>query len=186
MGEAEAASFVWSFVCAQSKSLIAAVCINGNHRAKPNAGAFMTPLLLLETNRRQPALEAAGGNLDLPFDLWRHYSTDGSRWCYVNAHPESDPLALAVAFAEGVAAISPYEEVLTNLEDWENNELKNRIPMPTRTPRDFREERALLAPLGAGETFPLGSRKGKARHDLVWMPGAEFARLVSRVRPVAP
>ncbi|MGI8604411.1 MAG: hypothetical protein ACR2OZ_15660 [Verrucomicrobiales bacterium] len=179
IGEREAATFAWSFLCEHHKSVVGAVCIDGSHETKPNPGAFLTPLLLIETQRKQPGLDTAGGNLDQPFDLWRHYSTEGSRWCYVNAFQQSDPLALAVAFAQSVAALSPYQEVLNNLEDWENNELKNRIPMPIRTVRDFKENKTLLGILGAKQTFPLASKKGEARHDLIWLPTPEFARFAA-------
>jgi|GEM_PF-2509326 len=168
IGQGEPASFVWSLVCTRPNDVLAAVTIDGAHRAEANAGAFATPCLFL-----QSAGAPAGGDLTQPFDLWRHFSTDGSRWCHAMA--SADPLALAVAFARDVAAASPYAEALALLEDWENNALRHRIPMPVSSARDFREKMFRLATPDGASVFPVAAKTGAARNDLVWVPSPAFA-----------
>ena len=180
LGEGDGAQFAWSFLVNFNGPVVAAVTVDGVHEATPNAASFATPLLLIETQKAHKGLEVANDDVRQPFDLWRHYSTEGCRWCYVNPMSHPDPLSLAVSFCQAVAAASPYREVLENLESWNNNELKNRIPMPTRTIKDFKETGFLLGNLGARQTFRLADKKGDARHDLIWLPGAEFARAVVR------
>jgi hypothetical protein len=52
--------------------------------------------------------------------------------------------------------------------------------MPTRTVKDFKESGFLLGTLGARQTFRLVDKKGDARHNLIWLPSAEFARAVAQ------
>ena len=171
MGEGEAASFVWSLVCARPDDVMAAVMLNGVHKAESTAGAFATPCLFLESPASDPS--AAGDDLKRPHALWRHFSTDGCRWCY--AAPAADPLALAVAFARDVAGASPYVEAIELLESWENNSLRHRIPMPVATPKSFKDAGFRLATPDGASVFPVRSKTGAARNDLVWVPSAGFA-----------
>ena len=170
MAQEEAAEFVWSLVCARPDDVMAAVMVNGVHRAESTAGSFVTPCLFLESPA--PAGVAAA-DLTRPQALWRHFSTDGCRWCY--AVPAGDPLVLAVAFAREVAAASPYVEALEMLESWEKNPLRHRIPRPVMTAKSFREDGFRLATADGRSVFPVKSKVGAARNDLVWVPSAAFA-----------
>jgi len=172
MGRGEAASFVWSLVCTRPRDVLAAVTLDGIHRAESTAGAFATPCLFLQTPGPPPAASAAE-DLTRAHDLWRHFSTDGCRWCY--AAPEGDPLALAVAFAWDVAAASPYVEALELLESWENNALRHRIPMPVKTAKDFEETGFRLATPDGGSVHAVAGKTGAGRNDLVWIPSPAFA-----------
>jgi len=172
MGEGESASFVWSLVCARPADVMAAVMVNGVHTAESTAGAFATPCLFLESPPPDPASGGAD-NLKRPQALWRHYSTDGSRWCY--AAPTGDALALAVAFVRDVAGASPYVDALDMLESWEHNSLRHRIPMPVATVKSFKENGFRLATPDGASVFPVKSKTGAARNDLVWVPSAAFA-----------
>jgi hypothetical protein len=173
MGSEEAATFVWSLVCTRPADVVAAITLNGGHKAESTAGAFATPCLFLESPGSGEVTAAAAADLTRPQALWRHYSTDGCRWCY--AAPAGDPLALAVAFAREVAAASPYVEALELLESWENNKLRHRIPMPVATAKSFKEDGFRLATPDGGSVFPVKSKVGAARNDLVWVPSAAFA-----------
>jgi hypothetical protein len=180
LGQGEAASLVWRVVCSHSNEVLAAVMLDGVHDEKSTAGAFATPCLFLESGGAgSPAAPASGEDLKRPYDLWRHFSTDGCRWCY--ASPSGDPLAMAVAFARDVAAASPYVEALELLESWEQNAMRHRIPMPVMTPKNFKEDGFRLATPNGASVFSVASRRGAARNDLVWVPSAAFAtRLAGR------
>ena len=186
MGRGEAASAVWDVVCSGAGDILAAVTLDGNHRTAATPGAFVTPCLFIETPTGGPgvtpmdgagksSISGSGGMEDVsrPRDLWRHFSTDGCRWCY--AQPGGDPLTLAVSFVREVAAASPYVEVLELLEAWQGDRLRHRIPMPVRKPGDFREEGFRLASPDGLSVFPVASRSGAARNDLVWVPSEAFA-----------
>jgi hypothetical protein len=84
-------------------------------------------------------------------------------------------LTLAVSFVREVAEASPYVEVLELLEAWQGDRLRHRIPMPVRKPGDFREEGFRLASPDGMSVFPVASRSGAARNDLVWVPSEAFA-----------
>lgn len=173
IGRDAAATFVWSLVCARPRDVVAAVTVDGVLKESSTAGAFATPCLFLES--AGVSSRALGGREDLtrPLDLWRHFSTDGCRWCH--AAPSGDPLALAVAFAREVATASPYVEALERLEHWENDPLRHRIPMPAATPKNFKEEAFRLARPDGSLVFPVAAKSGPARNDLVWVPSADFA-----------
>lgn len=175
IGRDEAATFVWSLVCTRPDDVLAAITINGVHKAESTAGAFATPCLFLETSGAGAAQAgpAAAEDLTRPQALWRHFSTDGCRWCH--AAPAGDPLTLAVAFARDVAAASPYVEALELLESWENNALRHRIPMPVKTAKNFKEETFRLATPNGASVYSVASKTGVARNDLVWVPSAGFA-----------
>ena len=186
MGRGEAAAAVWDVVCSGAGDILAAVTLDGNHRtaATPRAfvarcrvgggaagGAGGAPM----TGAEKTSVSGSGVAEDVsrPRDLWRHFSTDGCRWCY--AEPAGDPLTLAVSFVREVAAASPYVEVLELLEAWQGDRLRHRIPMPVRRPGDFREEGFRLASPDGMSVFPVASRSGAARNDLVWVPSEAFA-----------
>jgi hypothetical protein len=186
MGQGEAAAAVWDIVCSGAGDILAAVTLDGNHRTAATPGAFVTPCLFIETPTGgsgvtpmagvdKTSISGSGGMEDVsrPRDLWRHFSTDGCRWCY--AQPVGDPLTLAVSFVREVAAASPYVEVLELLEAWQGDRLRHRIPMPVRKPGDFREEGFRLASPDGLSVFPVASRSGAARNDLVWVPSEAFA-----------
>jgi hypothetical protein len=178
LGQGEAASFAWSLVCARAPDVLAAVTIDGRHTTPPNAGVFATPVLFVQTTGpADPALTTAE-NLERPFDLWRHYSTDGSRWCFAKVTPTLDPLTVAVAFCRETAGLSPYQEVVALWEDYQNDQLKHRIPIPTRSFKELKETGALLGTLRATQTFPVKSRTGSARNDLIWLPNDAFAKVL--------
>ncbi len=178
IGKGETAAFAWSLVCDAGRDVLAAVSIDGVHRAAPNAVSFGTPCLFVQTTGAAD-LNVVNEDMTRPLDLWRHYSTDGCRWCYANTTgTTADPLALGVAFLRDVAAISPYVDAVTLKEDWENNALKNRIPIPTRSFKDLKETKSLLGTLGAKETFRADAKKGDARNDLIWLPGEYFAKIL--------
>ena len=186
MGRGEAAAAVWDVVCSGVGDILAAVTLDGNHRTAATPRAFVTPCLFIETptggsggapmtgadKTSISGLEVAE-DVSRPRDLWRHFSTDGCRWCY--AEPAGDPLTLAVSFVREVAAASPYVEVLELLEAWQGDRLRHRIPMPVRRPGDFREEGFRLASPDGMSVFPVASRSGAARNDLVWVPSEAFA-----------
>lgn len=174
-GRGEAAAFVWSLLCTRPQDVVAAVAIDGVLRAESTAGAFATPCLFLESRDLAGPVVAAPTAVDLtrPRDLWRHYSTDGCRWCF--AAPAGDPLALAVAFARDVAAASPYLEAVENLESWQNNKLRHRIPMPVLTAKNFKEDAFRLATPDGTSVFRVSAKTGAARNDLVWVPSPAFA-----------
>ena len=176
LGQGEAASFAWSLVCARPQEVLAAVTIDGRHLSKPNAGAFATPVLFLQTTGLADLSAPLDENLERPFDLWRHYSTDGSRWCFAKVAPPADPLAVAISFCRETAALSPYREVVALWDEYQNDDLKHRIPIPTRSIKEFKETGALLGTLRAAQTFPLKARNGAARNDLIWLPSATFAK----------
>jgi len=179
IGRGAPASFVWSMLCSQAADVLAAVTIDGKHTAQPNAGAFSTPLLFVQTGG-QADLSSVGEDLELPLDLWRHYSTDGCRWAFANAANASEALTLAVAFSRDVAAASPYQEVVAEWEDYENNELKHRIPPPNRSVKQLKEGTFQLASLGARETYSEKAKTGAARNDLIWLPGPNFTKLLKK------
>lgn len=183
MGEGRGGSFAWSHLCHYGKWVIAAVTVDAAHEASANAESFLTPVLFLQTQGPAPDAASTEENVTRPFDLWRHYSTEGCRWSYAYAAAHPDPHSLAVGFAAGVAGLSPYQEVLQTLEDWENNELKNRIPMPGRSVKDLKENAGLLATRGATHTFPVGEKKGDERHNLIWLPDPKMARLLAADAP---
>ena len=186
MGRGEAAAAVWDVVCSGAGDILAAVTLDGNHRTAATPRAFVTPCLFIETptggsggapmtGADKTSISGSGVAEDVsrPRDLWRHFSTDGCRWCY--AEPAGDPLTLAVSFVREVAAASPYVEVLELLEAWQGDRLRHRIPMPVRRPGDFREEGFRLASPDGMSVFPVASRSGAARNDLVWVPSEAFA-----------
>ena len=186
MGRGEAAAAVWDVVCSGAGDILAAVTLDGNHRTAATPRAFVTPCLFIETptggsggapmtGADKTSISGSGVAEDVsrPRDLWRHFSTDGCRWCY--AEPAGDPLTLAVSFVREVAAASPYVEVLELLEAWQSDRLRHRIPMPVRRPGDFREEGFRLASPDGMSVFPVASRSGAARNDLVWVPSEAFA-----------
>jgi hypothetical protein len=160
-------------VCTRPADVVAAITLNGVHKAESTAGAFATPCLFLASPAPAEAAAPAAEDLTRPQALWRHYSTDGCRWCY--AAPAGDPLTLAVAFARDVASASPYVEALELLESWEHNKLRHRIPMPVATAKSFKEDGFRLATPDGGAVFPVKSKVGAARNDLVWVPSAAFA-----------
>jgi hypothetical protein len=186
MGRGEAAAAVWDVVCSGVGDILAAVTLDGNHRTAATPKAFVTPCLFIETptggsggapmtGADKTPISGSGVAEDVsrPRDLWRHFSTDGCRWCY--AEPAGDPLTLAVSFVREVAEASPYVEVLELLEAWQGDRLRHRIPMPVRKPGDFREEGFRLASPDGMSVFPVASRSGAARNDLVWVPSEAFA-----------
>ena len=186
MGRGEAAAAVWDVVCSGAGDILAAVTLDGNHRTAATPKAFVTPCLFIETptggsvgapmtGADKTSISGSGVAEDVsrPRDLWRHFSTDGCRWCY--AEPAGDPLTLAVSFVREVAEASPYVEVLELLEAWQGDRLRHRIPMPVRKPGDFREEGFRLASPDGMSVFPVASRSGAARNDLVWVPSEAFA-----------
>ncbi|MFN0127142.1 MAG: hypothetical protein ACKV19_10720 [Verrucomicrobiales bacterium] len=179
MGRGEAAAFVWNLLCTRPRDVVAAVVIGGELRTESTAGAFATPCLFLESPDSAVAAVAAPTAVDLtrPRDLWRHYSSDGCRWCF--AAPAGDPLALAVAFARDAAAASPYFEAFENLESWQNNKLRHRIPMPVLTAKNFKEDAFRLAAPDGTSVFRVSAKTGAARNDLVWVPSSAFAALLS-------
>lgn len=178
MGRGEAAAAVWDVVCSGAGDILAAVTLDGNHRTAATPKAFVTPCLFIETPTAGAHKKSISGpglaeDVSRPRDLWRHFSTDGCRWCY--AQPAGDPLTLAVSFVREVAEASPYVEVLELLEAWQGDRLRHRIPMPVRKPGDFREEGFRLASPDGMSVFPVASRSGAARNDLVWVPSEAFA-----------
>ena len=186
MGRGEAAAAVWDVVCSGAGDILAAVTLDGNHRTAATPKAFVTPCLFIETptggsggapmtgaDKTSISGSEVAEDVSRPRDLWRHFSTDGCRWCY--AEPAGDPLTLAVSFVREVAAASPYVEVLELLEAWQGDRLRHRIPMPVRRPGDFREEGFRLASPDGMSVFPVASRSGAARNDLVWVPSEAFA-----------
>jgi hypothetical protein len=176
LGQGDAASFAWSLVCARPQEILGAVTIDGRHLSKPNAGAFTTPVLFLQTTGPADLSPQLSENLERPLDLWRHFSTDGSRWCFAKVAPPADPLAIAISFCRETASLSPYPEVVALWDDFLNDELRHRIPLPTRSIKEFKETGALLGTLRAAQTFPLKARTGAARNDLIWLPSATFAK----------
>ena len=80
-----------------------------------------------------------------------------------------------MAFARDVASASPFVEALELLESWEHNKLRHRIPMPVATAKSFKEDGFRLATADGGSVFPVKSKVGAARNDLVWVPSAAFA-----------
>lgn len=181
IGQDHAASFVWSLVCARPGDVLVAATIDGKHLAQPNAQAFATPVLFLQTTAA--ALTTAGtADPTRPLDLWRQFSTDGSHWCF--AATPADPLALAVAFAREVAAASPYQEVIAQRDKWENDPLKGSLPLPVRSFKEMNDEGFRLAPLDGSQTYEISAKTGEARNDLVWVPSDAFAkRLAEKARP---
>lgn len=181
LGQDHAASFVWGLVCARPNDILAAATIDGKHLAQPNAQAFATPVLFLQTG---PAALKTAGTPDptRPLDLWRQFSTDGSHWCFAAA--PADPLALAIAFARDVAAASPYQEVIAQRDKWENDPLKDSIPMPVRSFKEMNDDGFRLAPLDGSACYDIKAKTGEARNDLVWVPSEAFAkRLAAKARP---
>ena len=176
VGEGDGVDFAWTFACDKPKSLVAAVFIDGRFVQQANQGMFLTPTLFIQT-KGALEMDMTREDLSRPFDLFRHYSTDGNRWCFAyRKNPGSDPYAVATAFLNGVLQCSPCREVLDKLEAWENNDLKLRIPRPTGDFRAYNETAARLTPQGGGETFAISSKTEGARHDLNWIPNAGFAR----------
>lgn len=175
IGRDEAATFVWSLVCTRPDDVLAAITLNGVHKAESTAGAFATPCLFLESSgvNAGEAARSVAEDLTRPHALWRHFSTDGCRWCH--AAPAGDPLTLAVAFARSVAEASPYVEALELLESWESNTLRHRIPMPVKTAKHFKEDAFRLATPNGASVYSVASKSGVARNDLVWVPSASFA-----------
>lgn len=174
VGQAEAASFVWSMVCTRPADVVAAITLNGKHQEKSTAGAFATPCLFLES---PASATPSGSDLTHPANLWRHFSTDGCRWCH--AVSTRDPLVLAVAFARAVAEASPYLEAIEMMESWEKDELRHRIPMPVMTSKNFKESPFRLARPNGASLWAVGAKTGAARNDLVWVPSATFAALLA-------
>ncbi len=176
IGSGEGAGFVWNLLCARPQDVVAAVVIDGVLRAEPTAGAFSTPCLFLQSPASAPGevpSTAVSADMTRPDNVWRYYSTDGCRWCI--ASPSGDPLALAVAFARDVAAASPYVEAMETLESWQNNKLRHRIPMPVLNAKNYKEQAFRLATPDGRSVFPVASKTGAARNDLVWVPSAAFA-----------
>ncbi len=183
LGQGPAASaFAWSMVCHHASRVLASITFDGEHTATPNAEAFATPLLFVQTTG--PANFQARQNaedLTRPFDLWRHFSSDGCRWCFA-AQPK-DPLALAVAFARDTAAASPYQEVLAQWEAYENPAKKDTLPLPVRTIKDWNEETFRLASPAGQPAFPVTARTGAARHNLIWLPSERVGQLFAPAKP---
>lgn len=163
-------AFVWNFLCHRPERVLAAATIDGLHEAQPTADVFATPVCFLQTS----ALTASPtSNPARPFDLWRQFSTDGCRWCFA-AQP-ADPLGTALAFGRAVAAASPYREVIAQWEEYENPKRKDTLPLPVRTIKDWNEEPFRLAGLGGKPIYPVASRQGAARQELIWLPSEAFA-----------
>lgn len=175
---ATAAALAWSLVCHTPDRVLAVITIDGEHHARPTADVFATPALFLQTTGPAPLTKKPGTeDITRPFDLWRQYSTDGCRWCFA-AQP-ADPLATALAFAGAVAAASPYQEVIAQWEAYEDPTRKNTLPLPVRTLKDWDETAFRLAELGGKPVYPIASRTGTARQQLIWLPNEAFASFLA-------